>query len=76
MTIFYNLMPLIVTVKMKKEGIVDNKGFYDNADVMRRWTAYLIINLVTETIIAMALCIVTIQTILTIKRFFRDQYFK
>ena len=76
MAVFYNLMPLIVTVKIKKAGIVNNKQFFENDDIMRSWSIYLIINLVIELIITVALCIITVQAIMTIKRFFKEQCFK
>ena len=76
LAVVYNLVPLAVVVQMKKAGIVNNEGFYGNDDVMSAWLAYLVFNLVIESIIATTLCIVTIRTILTIKQFFREQYFK
>ena len=60
MVVLYNLMPLIVVVQMKNAGIVNNKGFYENDDVMNAWMAYLIFNLVIESIIATTICIVSI----------------
>ena len=60
MAVLYNLMPLFVVVKMKEDGIVNNKGFYEDDDVMNAWIAYLIFNLVIESVIATTLCIVTI----------------
>ena len=53
-------MPLIVVVKMKEDGIVNNKEFYEDDDVMNAWIAYLIFNLVIESVIATTLSIVTI----------------
>ena len=44
--VLYNLLPLIVTIKVKNEGITDNQSFYANNQVMRAWMAYLVINLV------------------------------
>ena len=60
LAVSYNLMPLIVVMKVKQAGIVNNKGFYENDDVMHAWMAYLIFNLVIEAIIATTLSLVTI----------------
>ena len=60
MAVLYNFMPLIVVVKMKEDGIVNNKEFYEDDDVMNAWIAYLIFNLVIESVIATTLSIVTI----------------
>ena len=42
MTVFYNLLPLIVTIPMENADVVNNEEFYENDDVMRAWMAYLI----------------------------------
>ena len=73
--VLYNLMPLIVTIRVKNDGITDNSSFYANDSVMKAWMAYLVINLVIQTIVCTLLCLLTVQTVVTLKRFFRDQLF-
>ena len=60
MAVLYNFMPLIVVVRVKEDGIVNNKEFYEDDRVLRAWMAYLIFNLVIESLIATTLCVVTI----------------
>ena len=44
MVIYYNLLPIIISIEITKLNITNNEDFYDNADVMKVWTSYLLIN--------------------------------
>ena len=60
MAIFYNMMPIVVTLRVKNQNITDNESFYSNEEVMRAWSAYLIINVVIQVAVCAILCIITV----------------
>ena len=60
MAIFYNMMPIVVTLRVKNQNITDNKSFYSNPEVMRAWSAYLIINVVIQVAVCAILCTITV----------------
>ena len=60
MAIFYNMMPIVVTLRVKNQNIKDNESFYSNPEVMRAWSAYLIINVVIQVAVCAILCIITV----------------